>query len=413
MLPRPVAATPKETIAPRAAQHVQAAHAGFTKFLGDDMFLLTQSGKASGSSSVNAGAAPPAKPKSRNDNADATAAAMQQPPAQPAQAQPTAAQAGAPQGTSAAAVQGNQTLIANLPSAAAAGADATNPDGTPQNGSATSAPPGAADVEARVTVGVPAFLSQSLSTFAGLWHHAADATAQKSDAPQSDEDANQPASVNASASTAKQTLTEALLQAHGHNDDGADDDAPAKTDAAQAAPATDPSQTPTPLTLDAASANTGDKTVAPAAPMPAPAAPAHVLPVYEQVAVTLKQAAQNGTDSIQIQLKPASLGAIEVKLDVTHDGKISAVISADRSDTLNMLQQDSSGLEQALRDAGLQADSGSLSFNLRGDGQSFAQNSSSSSAWGGGFDDHSGSTTTDRPQTQAIRRHRGALDIEV
>ena len=212
----------------------------------------------------------------------------------------------------------------------------------------------------------------------------------------------------------KGTLTAAaLLQAHTHIADAADDDAPARAQAAQAAPAADPSPTPTPSALDAASMNAGDKPAAPVAAPPTPAAPAHVLPAYEQVAVTLKQAAQSGTDRIQIQLKPASLGAIEVRLDVTHDGKISAVISADRSDTLNMLKQDSSGLEQALRDAGLQADSGSLSFNLRGDGQSFAQNSANTQSSGGSFNDRPGGTTPDQPQTQHIRRHQGALDIEV
>ncbi|HTZ81367.1 MAG TPA: flagellar hook-length control protein FliK, partial [Stellaceae bacterium] len=65
---------------------------------------------------------------------------------------------------------------------------------------------------------------------------------------------------------------------------------------------------------------------------------------------------------------------VDVKLELTHDGRLTAVISADRSDTLMMLQRGSGELQQALRDAGVQADSGSLSFNLRGDGQSGGQN---------------------------------------
>jgi len=58
---------------------------------------------------------------------------------------------------------------------------------------------------------------------------------------------------------------------------------------------------------------------------------------------------------------------------MTHDGRLTAVISADRSDTMMLLQRGSGELQQALRDAGIQADSGSLSFNLRGDGQSSGQ----------------------------------------
>ena len=70
-----------------------------------------------------------------------------------------------------------------------------------------------------------------------------------------------------------------------------------------------------------------------------------------------------------------------MKLDVDHDGRITAVISADRSDTLNMLQQDRATLPQALRDAGLQADSSSLSFNLRGMHNPSRRTSQGGAAW--------------------------------
>ena len=41
---------------------------------------------------------------------------------------------------------------------------------------------------------------------------------------------------------------------------------------------------------------------------------------------------------------------------------------------MDLLQRDARDLERALQDAGLRADSGSLSFNLRGDGRNGAQN---------------------------------------
>ncbi len=53
-------------------------------------------------------------------------------------------------------------------------------------------------------------------------------------------------------------------------------------------------------------------------------------------------------------------------MEVGHDGRVNAVVTADNKDTLDMLQKDSRELERALQQAGLQADSGSLSFNLRG-----------------------------------------------
>lgn len=91
-------------------------------------------------------------------------------------------------------------------------------------------------------------------------------------------------------------------------------------------------------------------------------------PPAEQVAMQLRAAAKNGIDRITIQLKPATLGAIDVKLDIGHDGRVVAVIAADRADTLELLQRDARELERALQDAGLSTDSGSLSFNLRGEG---------------------------------------------
>jgi flagellar hook-length control protein FliK len=107
---------------------------------------------------------------------------------------------------------------------------------------------------------------------------------------------------------------------------------------------------------------------------PRPARPP-VLPqeVTNQVAVQIKKAVGQGADQIRIQLKPAELGSVEVKLEVTEDGRAMAVVSAERPETLDLLQRDASGLRQALQDAGLSTDSNSLSFNLRGEGGKFEQ----------------------------------------
>ena len=74
-----------------------------------------------------------------------------------------------------------------------------------------------------------------------------------------------------------------------------------------------------------------------------------------------------GVDKIQIQLRPESLGRIEVRLELTSDGRVATVVTADNRDTLDLLQRDAKSLEQALLDAGLQADLGSMDFNLRGE----------------------------------------------
>ena len=102
----------------------------------------------------------------------------------------------------------------------------------------------------------------------------------------------------------------------------------------------------------------------------------------DQVVLNLKQAAGSGLNQIAIQLKPAALGVIDVKLELNHDGHMTAVISADRSDTLMMLKNGSGELQQALRDAGIHTDAGSLSFNLRGDAQTNDQGARQGNAGG-------------------------------
>lgn len=122
----------------------------------------------------------------------------------------------------------------------------------------------------------------------------------------------------------------------------------------------------------AGSGSTG-QTVARQAASPAPVQPPKppVPPriVTNQVAVQIQKAAAQGSDRINIQLKPAELGRVEVQMDVAKDGRVTAVISAERSETLDLLQRDSRALQSALNDAGLRTDSDSLSFNLKGQNQ--------------------------------------------
>ena len=91
-------------------------------------------------------------------------------------------------------------------------------------------------------------------------------------------------------------------------------------------------------------------------------------PASEQVAVQISRAVQQGADRITVNLKPASLGLISVDLEVGPDNRLIAVVSVDRPETLDLMQRDARALERALNDAGLKTDSGSLSFNLRGEG---------------------------------------------
>ena len=103
------------------------------------------------------------------------------------------------------------------------------------------------------------------------------------------------------------------------------------------------------------------------APPPSARAMPTAVPL-DQVAVHIATSAAKGVDRIQIQLTPASLGRIDVEMEVAHDGRIDAVVRVDKPETMGLLQRDARQLVRALQDAGLQADSGSLSFELRDQG---------------------------------------------
>ncbi|MHC8509109.1 MAG: flagellar hook-length control protein FliK [Rhodospirillales bacterium] len=88
--------------------------------------------------------------------------------------------------------------------------------------------------------------------------------------------------------------------------------------------------------------------------------------VVEQISVQIAKAAAAGrNDSIKITLKPAELGRVEIQIEMTHDGRAAAVVTADNKETLDMLRRDAGELAKALQDAGLKTGADDLSFNLR------------------------------------------------
>jgi len=94
----------------------------------------------------------------------------------------------------------------------------------------------------------------------------------------------------------------------------------------------------------------------------------------DQVTAQIQRSVKDGDGSITMQLRPEELGRIDIKLNIDKDGGVNATITADRPQTLELLQRDSHSLERALQDAGLQTNSDSLNFGLRGDGgQGYSQ----------------------------------------
>lgn len=84
----------------------------------------------------------------------------------------------------------------------------------------------------------------------------------------------------------------------------------------------------------------------------------------------------NGQDtSFQLRLDPPDLGRVDVRLDVSRDHRVTAVISADNPQALSDLARGVRDLQQALQSAGLDLADDGLRFDLssNGQGNSFAQ----------------------------------------
>ena len=87
--------------------------------------------------------------------------------------------------------------------------------------------------------------------------------------------------------------------------------------------------------------------------------------VARQVGLQITRAIADGQNEFTIRLNPPELGRIEVRLEFAADGGVKAALSAEKPETLNLLQRDAAALERALNDAGVKTDSGSLNFSLQ------------------------------------------------
>ncbi|MCH9852780.1 MAG: flagellar hook-length control protein FliK [Alphaproteobacteria bacterium] len=89
--------------------------------------------------------------------------------------------------------------------------------------------------------------------------------------------------------------------------------------------------------------------------------------LHQQLSVKIQQAHRNEQTRINIQLRPAELGRVDVQIETLGNGKLQLVIAPEKADTLQLLQRDASVLQQSLQDAGLNVDHKDLNFLLRQD----------------------------------------------
>ncbi len=120
----------------------------------------------------------------------------------------------------------------------------------------------------------------------------------------------------------------------------------------------------------------------------------HAHPATQMVSMTMQKAIKAGEETtIRLQLDPPELGRVEVKMSIDQDNTAKIVLTAEKAETHQMLQRNAQFLEQAMSDAGLDAQ-GNLSFELASDGQAFEKSNSSEDHAGSGSDANAESEAT-------------------
>ena len=85
----------------------------------------------------------------------------------------------------------------------------------------------------------------------------------------------------------------------------------------------------------------------------------------QQVALQITKAVDQGRTEIRIRLDPPELGEVDIQLEF-RELRVTASLSAERADTLDLLQRDSRALTRALREAGLELADSDVSFTSHG-----------------------------------------------
>jgi flagellar hook-length control protein FliK len=88
-------------------------------------------------------------------------------------------------------------------------------------------------------------------------------------------------------------------------------------------------------------------------------------PAAAQVGQEIIRRFNGGNTSFELRLDPAELGRVEVRMEVSRDHKVTAVITADNPQALTELSRQARELEAQLQSAGLQLSDNGLSFDLR------------------------------------------------
>ncbi|MGD9965979.1 MAG: flagellar hook-length control protein FliK [Hyphomonadaceae bacterium] len=122
-------------------------------------------------------------------------------------------------------------------------------------------------------------------------------------------------------------------------------------------------------------------------------------PAAAQVAREIIRRSGGGATSFELRLDPPELGRVEVRMEVSRDHRVTAVIAADSPQALTELARHARELEQQLQSAGLELSENGLSFDLRGGAQGGEARRNEDATPGTRNEEN----TLERTQTQAAR----------
>lgn len=134
---------------------------------------------------------------------------------------------------------------------------------------------------------------------------------------------------------------------------------------------------------------------------------ARAAPVAAQVGREIVRRFNGGATQFELRLDPPELGRIEVRLDVSRDHKVTAIVTADNPQALSDLSRNARDLEQSLQSAGLNLAENGLSFDLRQSGGEGGSQDSGASAAGTAANTDENPTSSPAPATARLERWRG------
>lgn len=134
------------------------------------------------------------------------------------------------------------------------------------------------------------------------------------------------------------------------------------------------------------------------------------------IAMQIAKHVAKGVSTFEIRLDPPEMGRIDVRMEMAQDGRVTAHLAVEKSETLDLLQRDAKALEQALRDAGLETDSDTLNFSLKQeneDGGRFADGSSGDPSGSDETVDEGNALMSMLAARQIEAAARGGVDVSI